>query len=432
MSKHSGEAFVIKGLGGTRRLSGSIIVSGSKNAALPMLASSFLFTYPVRFENVPNIEDIDRSKELLEYLGATVEETGKHTVVVNTKDAHGTTLDAAISARFRASIMFTGPILARYGRVAFPHPGGCVIGERPIDIFLEGFKKMGAAVQKRADQYVVTLQKKKLRGADIFLKLPSVGATETFMMAAVLASGTTTIRNAALEPEITCLAEFLASHGAKIEGIGSPTLVIHGTGMLKKQRVVGKVIPDRLEAGSYLILGALCARELTVRKCNPLHLQAVLHAFSRLGVIYEVRGSSITVTGMSKKSVHVTIKTHEYPGFPTDLQAPLAVLCTQVHGAVLLFETIFEDRFQYMHDLVRMGARARLWDAHRATVYGPRKLRARLLTSPDIRAGLAFVVAAATAKGTSTIHNVHLIDRGYEDIDTKLQSIGLSIERIKQ
>lgn len=425
------EAFVVKGLAGRRQLAGSVTISGSKNAALPVLAATCLFENPVKLQNIPSIEDIWCMQELLGDLGAVVETPRKGTCIVDPRRVKKTTLNRYISQRLRASIILSGPLLARHKRVAFPHPGGCVIGERPIDIFLKGFQEMGARVNRRGEQYVLTAPRAGLTGADLFLRVPSVTATETFVMAAILARGITTIRNAALEPEVESLLRFLSSCGASISGIGTPTLTIHGGSVLKRRSPLYRAIPDRLEAGCFLIFGALCAKELVINRCNPDHLRSFLNVLSRLGVIFNVSGSRIVVRGMRRTQSKFTIKTHEYPGFPTDLQAPLAILLTQARGEHLIFETIFDERLQYLGDLVQMGADVKLWDAHRATIYGPTKIRARTLRSPDIRAGLAFLIAAAVAVGESTIHNVYAIDRGYERIEKKLQRIGLSIERVE-
>ena len=326
--------------------------------------------------------------------------------------------------------MLTGPVLGRFGKVSFPHPGGCVIGERPIDIFLEGFKKMGASVRVRGDSYIVET-KGGLKAANIFLKNQSVTATETFMMAAVLARGETVIKNAALEPEVEDLANFLISGGAKISGIGTTTIKIKGGKVLSARGKIHTVLPDRIEAGSFLILGALAARSLEIKKCNPLHIESLIEMLRACGVAMSIGKTSIKVYGAKTKQIKaVNIKTHEYPGFPTDIQAPMTVLLTQAFGESLVFETIFEGRLNYTESLSGMGANIKIMDPHRIIINGPTKLHCKVLESPDLRAGLAFVIAAIVAKGSSVIHNVYNIDRGYERVEECLRDIGVDIMRV--
>lgn len=424
------EQLIIEGLGGKRALSGSVAVDGSKNAGLPVIAASLMCDAPVTYTNVPEIEDMERMFELLADLGVRVDRSGEK-VTIDTSGPMSSTLTPEVSKRFRASVILTGPLLARMGEVRFPHPGGCVIGERPIDIFIRGFEALGATVSVEDDMYVV--RGKELTGGEYFMKVPSVTGTESLVLAALGATGTTTIFNASHEPEVVALCDFLTACGVSLHGVGTSTLSIDG---LEGERIATPsptcaIIPDRLEAGSYLIVGALAATELTVTNCNPDHLRALFDVFDRVGVSYDIHDDSVMVRGgwMSKDPVHMTIKTHEYPGFPTDLQAPLAVLLTQVVGETLLFETIFEGRLAYLHDLERMGAKVDHWDSHRATIHGPTALKGRHLRSPDIRAGLAFVIAAIIAEGESVIDNVYLIDRGYARVEQKLRSIGARIER---
>ena len=422
------DIFVVKGLSGARALSGTVRVSGSKNAVLPALASAIIFRDSVRLANVPMIEDVRRMMELLSALGASVSTPRRGTLVIDPARIRTTVLSKDISARFRASIILSGPALARFKKVSFPHPGGCVIGERPIDIFLEGFAQMGARVVSRRGGYHLSAPR-GLSGARIFCKIQSVTVTETFMMAAVLARGVTVIDNAALEPEILHLARFLNRCGAHIEGAGTPRVVIRGSGLLRARGKAFVTPPDRIEAGSYLILGALAAKRLTVTNCDPGELDALLAELSRAGIRWHVAKHTVTVFGTPRLRP-LSVKTHEYPGFPTDLQAPLAVLLTQADGESRIFETIFEGRLNYMQDLVKMGAHITVWNAREATLKGPRILRGRELYGPDIRAGLAFVIAAIIARGTSRIHNVYFIDRGYERIEEKLKKIGVAVERV--
>jgi len=421
--------FVIKGFDGERKLHGTVKVTGAKNAALKAIAATVLFKDTVTLTNIPEINDVLRMFDLLKDMSADVENPKKGTYNV-TIPARGfaTELTPGIAKRMRASVVLTGPVLARYGKVSFPHPGGCVIGARPLDLFVDGFEKMGAKVVMSETGYVVEA-KGGLKGAEFFLKNQSVTVTETFMMAAVLAKGTTTIKNAAMEPEIVDLAEFLNTCGAKISGAGSPTITIKGGKLLTGKGHTYKTMPDRIEAGSFLVLGALAARELHITNCNPAHLESPIETLRSAGVPIEVKKTEIIVRASSHLKA-VDIKTHEYPGFPTDLQAPMTVFLTQAEGESKVFETIFEGRLNYTESLAAMGASITMMDPHRVIIRGKSPLRGRKLMSPDLRAGLAFVIAAIVAKGESVIHNVDTtIDRGYEDIEHRLRAIGVDIER---
>ncbi|MBI2476136.1 MAG: UDP-N-acetylglucosamine 1-carboxyvinyltransferase [Candidatus Taylorbacteria bacterium] len=428
------DIFLIKGQQGKRRLNGSLPVYGAKNAALPALASAFLFKDGVNFENVPYIQDIEHSVKIIQALGGQAERQAARRWRVDVAAVNTTALDMERSKHMRASIVFTGPLLARYGQVSFPHPGGCVLGERPVDMFLSAFEKMGAAVRVEGGIYHLKVKGRKLREAEIFLRVPSHTVTETVMMAAVLAEGTTVIKNAALEPEIKNVADFLVSCGAKIKGAGTPVITVKGGSLLTCGKKVFLAIPDRIEAGSFLILAALAGEDLTIANCEPSHIESLIHSLERAGLSMRIGKNSITVR-VSKDSKNsdfhaVNIKTHEYPGFPTDLQAPLAVFLTQVTGESNVFETIFDGRLNYAADLIKMGAKINVWNTHTMTVKGPSMLKGRELEGPDIRAGLAYILAAIVARGRSVINNVHYIDRGYERIEERLKAVGADIERI--
>ncbi|OGZ07702.1 MAG: UDP-N-acetylglucosamine 1-carboxyvinyltransferase [Candidatus Lloydbacteria bacterium RIFCSPHIGHO2_02_FULL_50_13] len=425
------EHFVIKGLVGKRTLSGVIVVRGAKNAALKGIAASLLYRTPISFTNVPEIEDVSRMVEIISGMGARVT-TKKHELTIDATGSIFTTVTPEIAKRLRASIVLAGPMLARYGHVRFPHPGGCVIGERPIDLFIEGFEKMGATVKRVGKFYDIRSSKNGLRGAEIFFRSQSVTGTETFMMAAVLAKGKTVIKNAAMEPEIVWLADILNTSGAKISGAGTPTLMITGGRLLASKKAF-RVIPDRIEAGSFLILGALAAKKLTVTDIVPEHLESLVELLEYTGTTVTRTKDSLTVSaGKGTKRLRaVNVRTHEYPGFPTDLQAPMMVYLTQAAGESLVFETIFEGRLNFTESLNRMGANITMMDPHRVLVKGSTKLHGRRLESPDLRAGLAFVIAALIAGGNSEIHNVYNIDRGYERIEERLRLIGVQIARKK-
>jgi len=427
------EIFKIKGLDGRKTLKGSIQVGGAKNAALKAFASSLLFGDEIILKNVPNIEDVSRMVDILSSLGVRIVKKKSNSFVCSAGNFKEVTLENSLAKRLRASIVLTGPLLARKGKVSFPHPGGCVIGARPIDLFLDGFKKMSARVSEKNGQYHIMAPSGKLKGAEIFFKNQSVTGTETFMMAAVLAQGKTVIKNAAMEPEIANLAEFLNKCGANIKGAGTHTIEIFGTnGKLLSSR--GKsytTLPDRIEAGSFLILAALAGKNITIKNCNPEHMESLIGILRDNGASIKTEKNSIMVLGDSNKKLKaVDIKTHEYPGFPTDLQAPMTVLLTQSDGESMVFETIFEGRLSYVEELARMGAQIKMMDPHRVLVHGPTPLKGKDLESPDLRAGLAFIIAGVVAKGQSLIHNVYNIDRGYEKVEERLRGLGVDIERV--
>lgn len=426
------ERFVIEGLGGQRALAGALPVRGAKNAVLKSMAASLLFASPVTLTNVPDIADVARMAELLEALGATLTRAGD-SCTIDTSGVAAGDLDDRLARTLRASVVLAGPLLARFGRVSFPHPGGDVIGPRPINLFIDGFKQMGCSVAFDGNRYTVECQG-GLRGADIFFMFMSVTGTETLMMAALGATGTTVLRNAAMEPEIVALADYLNRCGAKISGAGTSTIVIEGLGKGAPLRAaeVWRTMPDRIEAGSFLLLGALAAKELTITNCDPSHLDILLHQLRRSGIDIATTANAITVRPPTSGAGTINplhIRTHEYPGFATDLQPPMLVYLTQATGESTMFETIWGGRLNYVQELVRMGAHITLWNPQQVEIKGPTPLVGRTLESPDIRAGLAFLMAAAIASGRSSIEHVYHIDRGYERIEERLAQVGLRIER---
>ncbi len=418
---------------GDRFLSGEIAVSGAKNSALKIFAASFLFNTPVHVKNVPLIEDILRLKELLSAVGVRISNTGSKEFALEAPENANTDLDKIITKSLRASVVLLGPVLARYGKVSMQHPGGCVIGKRPINFFVDGLKAMGAKAREENGCYF--FEAKKLRSADFTFLAPSVTATETLMMASVLADGKVILRNCACEPEIVALAEFLNDSGAKIKGAGTHTIIIEGLGTKARltARAPFEVIPDRIEAGSLLILGALLGNPrgggLKIKNCRPLHFSSLTAHLEAAGVKI-TRGPDWISVSRPKKLSAVDVKTGEYPGFATDLQAPFVVFLTQTDGKSQIFETIFDGRFEYINELVRMGANITQCDPHRVIIFGPSPLSGREVKSPDLRAGLAFVIAGLIAKGTSVVHNVYNIDRGYESLDQKLAAVGADIKRV--
>ncbi len=430
MAEDSGK-FVVQGLGGRRVVDGEIAVNGAKNDVLPGLSAALLFRDGLKLSNVPALKDIDGMLELLTGLGVVWTKTRPREYRLDTSRLSAARLQPEIAKRLRGSMLLTAPLLARLGEATFPHPGGCVIGSRPIDIFLDGFRAMGAKLSVGDKIYRLRASTGRLRGARLFLKNVSVTATEAFLLAGALAEGETVIENAALEPEVTHLAKFLRRAGVGVRGIGTPRLVIRGVARLSGRGLNYRVIPDRIETGSFLILGALAAKRLTVRGVIPEHNQAVVETLRRLGARVEVESDAITVrpphTGRAYQGLE--IKTHEFPGFPTDLQAPMTVLLTQAAGDSQVFETIFEGRLSHLHTLREMGANTVVHDPHRATISGPTPLSGRHVYSPDLRAGLAYILAAVVAGGESVVHNAHYVERGYEEVAERLRALGLTIRK---
>jgi UDP-N-acetylglucosamine 1-carboxyvinyltransferase len=416
------EKYVIEG---GHKLHGEIPVYGAKNEALKVIAASVLLDGQCIIKNVPEIEDINRLAELLEDLGANVERD-EHKITIDPRSINKTKPTEDLVHKLRSSVMLAGPLLARFGEVTMAHPGGCVIGQRPIDMFLAGFEAMGAKIKENDHEY--TLRAKKLHGAKIVMPWVMVTATESLMMTACLAEGTTTIVNAAMEPEIPALAEFLNSCGAKISGAGTPIITIEGVEKLSGGEC--SLIPDRIETGTFVIMGLITNSEITVTGCEPKHLETVLEILRKAGANLEIGDNWIKTKKSELKAVG--LRTHEYPGFPTDLQAPFTILMTQAEGVALIHETIYEGRLFYTDKLNAMGAKIIMCDPHRVIVNGPTELFARRLESPDLRAGMGLVLAGLAATGKTVIDNIYQIERGYENPIARLQSLGAKIEKIKE
>lgn len=412
---------------GGHKLSGEIAVGGAKNNAQIMIPVSLLSSEKITIKNVPLIDGVEKSLELLRDLGAEVIE-GDHQLEINTAGLNKHELDQKIADKFRTSVMFVGPILARTGEVKFPHPGGCVIGAagRPIDLFLTGFEALGAKVVEEEKYYKISA--KKLKGCNFFFTTISVTGTQSMIMTACLAEGKTTLGNCAMEPEIIALADYLNSQGAKISGAGTPTIIIEG--VEKIGGGVCEIIPDRMETGSFALMAAATNSEIKITNCNPDHILNLLTIFDKIGVNYE-RGEDWL---LMKKSNHIKaydIKTHEYPGYPTDLQSPYVVLMTQAHGNSLVQEIIYDRRLIWTDMLSQMGANIITCDPHRVVISGPTKLYGKKIISPDIRAGIALIIAALIAEGQTEIDNIYQIDRGYETLDLRLKKLGAVITRVE-
>lgn len=432
MSQHSShdDKFIITG---QQPLGGQIAVRGAKNAALKALAASLILDEPSQVLNVPDIEDIGRLVEIMEDIGV-----GVTRVAANSPEASGYAITSPkilkhqiephLHQKTRSSMMLAAPILMQHGEVTFAYPGGCVIGNRPIDFFLQGFREFGIEVEDHDNGY--TLRAKQLRPAKIVFSRISVTGTEAMLMLASKTPGRSEIINAAMEPEAVALAEFLNSCGAKIAGIGSPHLVIDGVEKLSGGEFY--TLPDRIEAGTFAILAAAANSEITVAGIVPNHLEVMWQFFKQMGVNFSLTDDSVTVKPRTKPllAIRKDIVTHEYPGFPTDLQAPMTVLMTQAQGSSLIFETIYEGRLFYIDKLNSMGAHIFMADPHRVVVNGPTRLFGKKISSPDIRAGMAMVIAGLIANGQTELDNIYQIDRGYERIEERLQAIGAKIERV--
>jgi UDP-N-acetylglucosamine 1-carboxyvinyltransferase len=423
------ESFVIEG---GRPLYGRIQAAGNKNGALPILAATLLTTEPVVLYNVPRIADVETMIELLNDIGAEVEWAGPNEVHAHAADIHKTELDEELCSRMRASFLLAGPLLARLGSVSAPPPGGDVIGRRRLDPHIHAFAELGAQIEvgRRYEMRASALQ-----GKPIFLDEASVMATENALMVAVLTPGQTVIGNAACEPHIQDLCRFLGSLGARIEGIESNVLRIDGVESLRGGE--WEIGPDHIEVGSFIGLAAITGGDVTIDGVKNADLASILHAFERLGVVVESGDGFVRVPPRQELVVQDDLGGHvpkledgPWPAFPSDLTSVALTVATQAHGTILMFEKMFENRLFFTDKLVSMGARIILCDPHRAVVTGPSKLRGQRMESPDIRAGMAMLLAALSAEGSSTIGAVYQIDKGYERIDERLRTLGAQIERI--
>ncbi len=416
---------------GSYPLKGKIKASGNKNAALPCLAAALLTDEEVILENIPEIEDVSVMVRILKQLGSKVTWLGTNKYSIKTTDIKKAEIPAAEAKAIRASILFAGPLLARTGSVTFPPPGGDVIGHRRLDTHFLAFSELGARVSSDG-VYKVTAN--KLVGVDLFLDEASVTATENAIMTAVLAEGQTVIQNAASEPHVQDLCNMLVSMGAKIEGIGSNILRIKG--VYKLHGTQFRIGSDFMEVGSYIGLAAVTHSKLEIIDAEPKNLRMAKIAFGKLGINWETSGNSILVRPRQELRVKLdmgdqipSIDDAPWPGFPPDLTSIITVVATQVSGTVLIHEKMFESRMFFVDKLVGMGAKIVLCDPHRAVVSGPASLKGSDMVSPDVRAGMAMVIAALCAEGKSTIHNIYQIERGYENLAAKLKSLGAKIER---
>lgn len=419
---------------GGHPLKGRIRASGNKNAALPCIAAALLTAEPVTLRNIPEIEDVLVMLDICRALGASVERLDKNDWRIDGSGIVAADVPAPLAARVRASILFAGPLLARFGRVTLPPPGGDVIGRRRLDTHFLALEELGARIEIDGTfQFTAN----KLKGTDIFLDEASVTATENAVMAAALAEGTTTIRNAASEPHVQDVCRLLNAMGARVSGIGSNILTIEGVRALHGADFA--IGTDYMEVGSFIGLAAVTRGDIVIEGVVPDDLRMMKLAFGRLGISWSIEGDELSIhPGQAMRVVPDSggqipkIDDAPWPGFPPDLTSIMTVVATQVEGTILVHEKMFESRMFWVDKLIGMGARIVLCDPHRAVVSGPARLRGDSLTSPDVRAGMALVIAALCAEGTSTIKNVYQIERGYERIAERLRALGAQIERLDE
>lgn len=411
---------------GMQPLSGSITVGGSKNAALPILAAALLSEEPSVIHNVPDLLDVQTMVMVLESLGARVERVGRHSYRIFPAALSGFEPPYELIRKMRASFLVTGPLISRLGRAQVPLPGGCAIGSRPIDLHLKGFAHLGVHVSMRSGY--VEAWAEKLHGGEVYFDFPSVGATENVMMLAATIEDETIIANAAREPEVVDLARFLTLMGASVEGAGTDTIVVRGRKNLKGCEHT--IMNDRIEAGTFCVAAAITRGDVVVQGVETSLLRSVLTKLEEIGAgVERVAEDAVRVT-MSGRPKPANIKTMPYPGFPTDMQAQFMSLLCLADGVSVITETVFESRFAHVGELERMGAKVQV-EGRSAVVVGVEKLTGAQVTATDLRAGAALVLAGLAAEGATEVYGVHHIDRGYEDLEVKLRSLGASIERVR-
>ncbi|MBN2858312.1 MAG: UDP-N-acetylglucosamine 1-carboxyvinyltransferase [Candidatus Delongbacteria bacterium] len=420
---------------GGKKLSGNIYPSGNKNEALPVIAATLLTDEEVVIENIPDIIDTNIMIEIAESLGTTVVKKGPNTYSFTAKKIAATSLDKSLSSKIRASLLFLAPMILRKGSIPLPSTGGDKIGARRIDSHLLAFIKLGTKMTRKGNQWLLSAG--ELKGTDILLDEASVMATENAVMMAVLTPGTTTIYNAACEPHVQNLCNMLDGMGADIKGIGSNKLIIKGVKKLHGTK--HRILPDHIEVGSFMGLAAVTGGGVTIKDSYTEHMEIIFPAFTKLGITYEVRGKDIFIPGGQKPNIVddfggkiPSISDQPWPCFPADLSSIMVVSALFSKGTVMIHEKMFEGRLFFVDSLIRMGAKVVLCDPHRVVISGPVKLKPVELSSPDIRAGMALLIAALAAKGTTVIRNVRQIDRGYQRIEEKLNALGADIKRKKE
>lgn len=414
---------------GGRALSGEVNISGAKNSALPILASTLLCKKPVRILNLPNVADVKTLAKLLEHLGAELQWHGKNSLSINAERIIHTKAIYDIVRKMRASILTLGPLLSRYRKCEVSLPGGCAIGARPVDLHIKAMEKMGATISIKGG-YIIAKASKGLRGADIVFDKITVTGTENVLMAAALAKGSTRIVNAAKEPEVIQLCEILKNAGLRVEGIGSNELYIQGSGGEALEFEEISVIPDRIEAGTYLCAGAITNSAITLKNAQPAHLGAIISKLQEIGFTIKTDGNDLKLIPAKKRTAFELITT-EYPGFPTDMQAQFMALATQCDGSSNIEERLFENRFMHVSELQRLGANIAL-RGNVATINGGEKLRGADVMATDLRASSALILAGLVAEGNTQIHRIYHLDRGYEQLEAKFFALGAKIQRLKE
>ena len=409
-------------------LNGEVVVSGAKNAVLPLMAAAILAEDKCRLSDVPCLRDVDVMKDILESLGGEITQVEENVLDIDMKGLNKTEADYDLATKMRASFLIMGPLLARCGSAKVYMPGGCTIGARPIDLHLKGFEALGAEIISKANYIEAKAGPEGLKGASIYLDFPSVGATENIITAAVLAEGTTYIENAAEEPEIVDLANFLNKMGARIKGAGTDTIKIEGVKQLKSAE--HRVIPDRIEAGTFMLAGAITRGEVLIRNIVPDHVKPITAKLRECGVTVEMTDEGMYVGAVGADLIATDIKTFPYPGFPTDIQSPFMAFLTTVKGSSTVIETVFENRFMHVAELNRMGANIQTDGDRIANVQGNKALEGAEVIATDLRAGAALVLAGLVAKGTTTISEIYHIERGYEKFVEKFRALGANILRI--
>ena len=402
-------------------LKGTIHISGAKNSAVALLPASLLCSGVVTINNVPNISDNEAIKEILVYLGAKIEHK-ENSITIDSRMIENRVIPEVLAKKLRASYYFMGALLGRFSKSAMSFPGGCSIGARPIDLHLKGFEDLGSKVTSNGNQYLVEAE--QLEGTDLYVKY-SVGATVNLLLTCVLANGVTIIHEAAREPEITNVVELLQAMGAKIDGKGTDTLIINGVNSLHGANI--KVIPDRIEAGTYIIAGALCGENLVIENIIPEHLESLIKKLQEMQVNIKVKENSILISKKDSELLPISIKTEVYPGFPTDLQQPMTTLLTITNGLSKIEETIYENRFKHVDYLNKMGASITIHNRS-SIINAPTKLHGDNVVATDLRAGASLILAGLFADGITTITEVDHILRGYENIIDKLSNVGAKIK----
>lgn len=406
---------------GGKKLEGTVSISGSKNASLPIIAGTILSGKTTKLYNVPNIHDTQITLKILKLLGCKVKKSHDK-IEINTKGMNKMEIPEDLMRQMRSTVIMAGAIIGRFKEATFSYPGGCEIGARPIDLHLAAFKKLGINIEEKAGFIHCTCD--KIVGTEIDLDFPSVGATENIILATVLSEGTTTITNAAMEPEIEDLAKFLNKMGAKIKGAGTNIIKITGVKQLKE--VGYKIMPDRIETGTFLCMAAVTGGKVKITNTEPEHITPIIHKLQECGCKLEIKNKDIYIEG-PKRLKAIDIKTMPYPGFPTDMQSIFGSTLVTAKGTSIIVENIFENRYKYMSELKKMGAKLQI-EGKTAVIKGVRKLSASQVDSSDLRGGASLVLAALVAKGRTKVNKVEYIQRGYERLEEKLQSLGANIK----